>query len=1022
MVFYKIKRLLEIKEVDTMRAKAILSLAFGMSLIPALVRPQEVQAFMMGGGSNNACDIFVKTDIPANYGVTLETDEGDKETVPFMVKFNENCPKVREMPHAVYHINNGTNLFFLKEYGDMVVYSPAYQGYEKLQKTSNPGALYDNYQSDEGESYNRFGSLFVNYSVPRNDTSCGFKASNNNPVCIKNSTYYEWGHSLANYNDSNLDKLTKAIQNGDQATINALTGEFEYIGYSTDGTPINNAYFPNEYPVRYSNGKIVKSGQGGSGKSNAYPWINNPWAWGTSKTEYDDGTHPGKTTIKRKAIRRLIKQENLGKTVDYWMNRLSLKNNATAQAGIFEGRENGPTFTKKVNGKKQYLKLYNLVILESTNGPGTSLSNVAIMEMNLYDGDEKVATFTRRAIGYEQADVWVKQVNGKPMVFEGGKEYTLKVKVVNGSGKTISTSHQVDGTVKASEDEKAEITQSKGSTSMANNASQELTLKFKMPEANGKVNIDLGLNEKTYARVNSNRVDDRGTISVQVETPRGDISVCDIKLFEKGGATEIGEEDIVQDREYDVKYYICYEGDDIKGTHKVDVTGTLATTGQYHQEISLDRTIEIELNKTNVITETIQVSNPEIITNIKISTENNKINTDTTNDSMNAEFKNAPNIKLNNLTITPGKIEFTPVGCHVVTVSYNLTLEDVKSNYDATFNTTTRIVIGNKTYEVTDRIKKGTHKYTHNLEYCFPNGDEGGTREVIAEANKNQAMFESTISDNVDSIDWNGNNNGLDRIGCPVGDNVKNEVTWTQTYTIDTVEVWYENGRLMQKVIESENKTVSNQIESFKITSIQMRSKLQQDLEMGEDGWIDVIRVTNNTAEQIAIPKIKAGYGFEFRIQAEYTTNAFDNVNQQIDIPTLESGEKQTIQVVSAGSHDRPNLVNDFYLNIDGKTTLNVGNGLNLDIEKSGTNESTNKFNVTITPHTSPNTGEADDTRVYIGENTADGEYKMTFYTPAITGLTSKSESENTILCDDIEIKFNVTGSVYDDLNTHEAK
>lgn len=975
--------------------------------------PKEISAFTIGGSSGaTSCRVMEYLNHPDNEWVEFNTASG-KVTMPLFTKFNSNCQKTRSMPWAVEHINgaNGkTNVFVLKRVGDIVAYTPDLGEYSYL--TNGKGKMSDISYTADGERQgnvgnNRHGTSFLDYSVPANDTSCGYSPKKGEggyqPTCIKNQTYYDWGHFLKSNTEANRNKLATAIAKNDTKTIESLTGEWEYIGYSYDGTVIPNPYFPSDWPIQYS----------GSGKVRNYPSVNNPWAWGTAKTEYDSAIK-GETryNIKYSAISDFKSQENMKDSVSTLMNKLSLKNDARYSAGVFEMR--GDKYYDKEEG--EWIRFYTLGLV---NSPIDSLNNVALMELAIYDGDTKVASWTRKAAMLEAGDAFVlKDKNGKLVTLEGGKDYRVEVKVLNDSKQSLSTPHKINVEI----DDAEAISISSGASTLSLDATKTLSKTITMPEANGFVNIDASLDDSVYGSANHWKIDDYAKVKVQVKTPQGDISVCDIKLFEKGGTTAIKAEDIVQDREYDVKYYICYEGDDIKGKHKVDVTGTLATTGQYHQEISLDRTIEIELSKTNVITETIRVSNPEIITNIKISTDNDKINTDTTNDSKNAEFKNAPNIKLNNLTITPGKIEFTPVGCHIVTVSYNLTLEDVKSNYDATFNTTTRIVIGNKSYEVTDKVKKGTHKYTHNLEYCFPNGDDGGTRQVIAEANKNQAMFESTINDNVDRIDWNGSNNGLDRIGCPVGDNVKNEVTWTQTYTIDTVEVWYESGRLMQKVIKSENKTVSNQTESFKITSIQMRSKLQQDLEMGEDGWIDVIRVTDNKAEQIAIPKIKAGYGFEFRIQAEYTTNAFDNVNQQIDIPTLESGKKQTIQVVSAGSHDKPNLVNEFYLNIDGKTTLNVGNGLDLDIEKSGTNNSTNTFNVTITPHTSPNTGEANDTRVYIGENTADGEYKMTFYTPVITGLTSKSESENTILCDDIEIKFKVIGSVYDDLNTHETR
>lgn len=979
-------------------------------------QPTEIFAFGIGGGSssNNSCKVFEYLNHKDNQWVKYETSSGTI-SMPLLVYFNSNCAKTKALPHAVEHINgtNGkTNVFVLRRTGDIVAYTPDLGEYDYL--ISKKGSMSHISATTNGNRYgnigdNRHGTSFLNYSVPANDTSCGYSPKKGEggyqPVCIEDKTYFKWGHFLKSNTEANRKKLADAIAKNDEDKIASLTGEWEYVGYSYDGTMIPNPYFPSDWPIQYN----------GSGNISAYPSVTNPWNWGTAKSKYDIALKgEDDYWIKYNAIVDFKTQETLKGSISTLMNKFSLKNDYRYSAGVFETRGD------KIDDKSRY---YALALV---NAPVNALNNVALMELAIYDGNTKVASWTRKATMMEYGEAYIlKDKNGKLVKLEGGKTYKASVTVLNDSRQALTMPHKIDLNIEAEEivmtGEAYEelMTMNAASSGFGMQKTQNLSKNFTMPDTNGFVELKASLNDENYGAFNHWKIDDMAKVIVQVEAPKGDISVCDIKLFEKGGKTEITEDDLVQDREYDVEYHICYTGANVEEKQDVKIEGTLSTSGQHHEEISLDRTISIPLDKTNVIRETIRVSKPEINTNIKISIANKNLNTNLRNDSMSKTYSNAPNIKLTNLKITPDKINFKPLtGCHTVTVSYNLTLTDVKSDYNSTFNTQTRLMIGGKEYTVTDRIKKGTSKYTHNLDYCFEAGETSQTKKVIAEANKNQAMYESTISDNTNEIDWIGVTDTSSLTGCPVDGTVKNEVEWTQTYVIDTIDVWYENGRLMQKVTKSETKTVTNQTESFKITSIQMRSKLQQDLQLGNDGWVEVLGLENNHLIQVNTPKIKAGYGFEFKIEAEYTTNAFDNVNQTIDTNALEEGKKQTIQVVSAGSHKSPNLVNDFYLNIGGKT-INVGTGLDLEVEKSGTNNSTNVFKVTITPHHSPNTGEANDTRLYVSENTADGIYQAKFFTPAIIGLTSRSENEDTILCDEIEIDFEVIGSVYDDLNTH---
>lgn len=223
-----------------MKKKILLSMALGMCVMPKLIaRPHEAYAFSMGGSANTACDIMIAVNHEANYDITLKTKYGT-ETVPFMAKFNPNCAKVTKMDHAVKHINNGTNLFFLQQYGDMVAYIPVAPGYAELHENVTSLSVLPNNTS------NKHGSLFVGYSVPRNDTSCGATHGKYKPIC-DNSNHYGWGHALKSYTTSDLKALASAIKKEDQSKINSLTGEsFFFLPSNSENCILNVFPFQNK--------------------------------------------------------------------------------------------------------------------------------------------------------------------------------------------------------------------------------------------------------------------------------------------------------------------------------------------------------------------------------------------------------------------------------------------------------------------------------------------------------------------------------------------------------------------------------------------------------------------------------------------------------------------------------------------------------------------------------------------------------------------------------------------------------
>ena len=566
--------------------------SLSIAMLYSINQPTKVSAFGIGGGNSSvSCEVMKAVDHKDNYMVSFETATGVVE-LPLLAQFNASCAKTKNLPWAVEHINgtNGKqNIFVLRRVGDVVVYQPDLGEYETITKKrgsmthiSWDGADSSGVKGRMGNTgWNRHGTSFLNYSVPFNDTSCGYKKkageTGMEAVCIEGETYYNWGHSLKDNTNTARQTLATAIEKNDIATIEKITGEWEYLGYSWDGTVISNPYFPSDYPVRYtSSGKVSQSG---SGAPNAYPWYSDPYSWGTAESEFDNLLSTQKNyKIKYDAVSALKTQENMKGSVETLMKQLSMKNDYRYSAAIFEGR--GTTYIGDDGKTKRF---YNLVMVQSD---ADSLNNIALMELGIYDGNTKLASWTRKAAMSEFGTAFaLKDSSGNFITLEGGKEYTLKMTILNDSAQDLTMAHQVNLEVDTSdstitdEEHEENLSARASSAKLSKQKTRTITTKVKIPAVNGYININAVLDNNVYGTTNHWKIDDSAKIKVNVKTPTGDISVCGIKLFEKGGETPISESEIVQDKEYDVEYYICYAGATIGGNHEVNVSGTLSTTG-----------------------------------------------------------------------------------------------------------------------------------------------------------------------------------------------------------------------------------------------------------------------------------------------------------------------------------------------------------------------------------------------------------------------------------------------------------
>ena len=541
--------------------------------------PQKAYGFSggIGGITPDVCNVFKAIDHPDNEIVTVTV--GNKTgKFPLMVKFNETCSKTRELDYAMEHINgtNGeSNILFLTWVGDVMAYTPVPGEYAYvLPKGTRKGLM-----ADIGK---RGQNKYSTFSVAANNTMCGLGVTSNTSKCIKGYNYFLEGSSLKDSSGVSDKQLAIYKANNDIKKIEAVTGEYKYMGYSAEGAVITNPYYPSEYPW---------AAKGTDGWLKDYPFSVNPWdvkiggVYYAAKTEYDSAEKfSDKYAIKYDTTKRLIKAEGLGSTSDKnvkeWMKRLSLKNDGTLGAASFAGTSNGTPKAKPGTSGKWGKWFWAGAHLGS---PEEADRNAAIMDVKITEVKPAKDTYFGWYERYEPGYSYGKAHGSKPanQVLEGGKEYRIEIVVENDSAGPISQGSHL-AHVEIDLNDQPVLTETpleldvKGSGGYNNNK-RVLTGTFVAPYVDGHIELDVSLDDKTYEKNNFRFVDDDAQVEVEVKSPSGDLSVCDIELVSKGTRTPLDPRNMVENREYDVLYRVCYNGPDLKGPLKLDFEGELST-------------------------------------------------------------------------------------------------------------------------------------------------------------------------------------------------------------------------------------------------------------------------------------------------------------------------------------------------------------------------------------------------------------------------------------------------------------
>lgn len=550
-----------------------------------------------------------------------------------------------------------------------------------------------------------------------------------------------------------------------------------------------------------------------------------------------------------------------------------------------------------------------------------------------------------------------------------------------------------------------------------------------------------------------------------------------------GSSSGVTRKAIIPWKTYTIKYTAKYVGDTIYESagvikkYKVELergttrkVGTALSTDSYTRTNSftdLDGNFSIEMkNGKYLVHETdvpIIFQHPYLKASFKILANDKQINKNTANDSMSITLNDNYDISISNVKLLPS-IEYVESGSRKVNyvVSYDATLtvpSYAKSSYQA--NTQTSIRVNDVTKTFIDQLKPGLNSgITHVVSGVTINK---GTTDAEVVLNYNKASYESGNYDNNrnnvtgsvlqiknpesgKNTDEAGSTNNSNNTSSDIGGNANNNcliprtrVSYTSNYTIhewNSTSHSYStfNGDKTisyKKYSTVSEKTLSNiqNTEELYIKDILFKSKYTTDKKLGakKDGWVSMI----NSNDSI----IKAGYGFELKAVVRYKTNAL------LNNPTWSATTSKGTSVSNlAGGL---NIIPDLFIELPGTSGASGTRKIlsasgysgsqqslivtqtknNVSIGSGSSETQLSEWEYTIKPAMSA--GVKETSKIFIPQNLKNGKYKISVYTPPVTGVSSLNEAKSlkySAMCDRKDVYVEVKGSATDDLNSHTTQ
>lgn len=499
-------------------------------------------------------------------------------------------------------------------------------------------------------------------------------------------------------------------------------------------------------------------------------------------------------------------------------------------------------------------------------------------------------------------------------------------------------------------------------------------------------------------------------------------------------------------------------------TRKVGTTQSSDSTSKTGYFIDSNGNTSISMVKNTTMTFTIKnilFEHPYLDTSFTVTCTDKKVNKDTTNDTIKATLNDKFDIVIDNLTLTTLPSKEYVLENSSKEVVYNVTydakltapsyvradqhkvLVDTSININGTQDRFVDLLEANTT----------TKNISHTVKGVLTDGTTGPYYcEVIL--NYNKAVYENGGYDNnrgITSISfekvknptsgkstdkaknpYNGVNTSPDK-GGDANNNClipRTKNSYSSTYDIfkwnatsKSYKSFEGNNKINFKTYTSSktSKTVTNN-ESFIIKEVLFRSKDTKDKNLGakKDGWVSMLDSNDST--------IKAGYGFELKVIVEYKTDALiNNPTESISstsgtfVTNLASGINITPEIfVDLSGNERTILSSRKYSDSKIKQGLKVKQTKDNVLEGS---MQVSEWEYTL-KETTVN-GVSSVGRIFIPENLKDGSYKLSIYTPPVSGVSSKAEYDKfkySSLCDRKDTYITVKGSATDDLNSHNTQ
>lgn len=824
-------------------------------------------------------------------------------------------------------------------------------------------------------------------------------------------------------NDGFSDGYNSGTQVVTDGSFEGKYFEWRYLGYSADGHPISNPYFPDDYASNnrdsYWRGKNFIKESWYDGYANFEPTI------------WDD---PGYRNQKIAWINKYFKPKHPGlfsgsKDAGYWADHLSLRNNPDLSTGILEGWH--------LSGGRYFYKTFTMT---SPKRPNLRLTNFKIVDP---ETNKLVGLVTRNTTDPYKFNSTTS--NQTQQYVSKGKTYTITGTIKNmkepGLSAHNTTYRPVHVELIVGYDKTAREYNAIDEVYACNPVTPTNTIRydnatnfactFTIPTDKFEDEIELGFripNGFFLAGDNANNEDDISQIIFKPSP--NDMAVKDqIDFLDQNGNVV---ETVTPLETYSVRFRITRPhgdvpvgeiGDPNNPFTMINVTstdkGTVSTNKRVVAQEVLRKGNTIELIAVNAIQpRTNLIESCVEINYLHVTKGQNILNG---NDKKCATLQSDINISVKDFVIKPQSV-YLPS-------NMNTSYETVRFDFNITnYNEEKR------SKNIPYVIKKGNTVIYQGMKYNVPpnvaiqesvtigniplsQGNHGFTVEV----NPPPRLWFESVKDVANPYLDNVATNSMLVIKAPTVvkcdvENTRN--TWTTTYSIyewwgyedrswirgywnydnrgrrTTYTSGYWNYYCVTTRTKSSTQTI-NHYEDYSIKQVLFRSKLTDD---NNGGWINI--------KGGGVGKVKAGYGFEIKVIANYNTN-IDSTPKSWSSGCSGKSVSPTTGTVKA--KERITLTMPF----KDKAGKDVKYTLNANVSGSWSNETQtyempmrNAFNL-------KNTRE-----IFVNEGAKDGEYSIKIETDG-TFQGSSDKPYNRNLCDVENVTIKILGSNSDDLKTH---